>query len=498
MDIVLRQGEIGARRSGALGVFQFQDARDSGAPKLDRPIRDAIDRIREAGDFKGRPNEIAVLYPGGRNSRRVVIAGLGHASDLHAGRAREAAAVMARRARDLGAKTLAVALPAHPSLGPTAIAQAIAEGATLGHYRFGAYRSEPPATPLDRIEIVVRDPRGARDIRAAIERGARWAEATCLARDLAWIPGQDLTPERLAERAVQVGKDCGAKVTVLGPTHMERLGMGAVLAVGRGSPNPPRFIVLEHRPRDAAGAPVVVIGKGVTFDTGGISLKPRENMHRMKYDMSGAAAVLGLFAALPTLAPPFPIVGLMPSAENMPDGRAFKPGDVIRTMSGTTIEVTNTDAEGRLLLADALTYARRYEPAAVVDLATLTGAISIALGFLAAGLFTADDRLAGELLASSAATGERLWRMPLWDEYRSDLRSDTADLTNSSGAREGGALVAAAFLAHFARDLPWAHLDIASTAWSPVERPYESRGPTGFGVRLLIDWISRRSATSQA
>jgi leucyl aminopeptidase len=240
----------------------------------------------------------------------------------------------------------------------------------------------------------------------------------------------------------------------------------------------------------------VVIGKGVTFDTGGISLKPRENMHKMKYDMSGAAAVLGFFSALPTVDTPFRVVGLIPAAENMPGGRALKPGDVVRALDGTTVEVTNTDAEGRLLLADALAYARRYEPEAVVDLATLTGAISVALGHLAAGLFTSDEALGAELLAASSETGERLWRMPLWEDYKPEMRSDTADLVNASGAREGGAVLAAIFLKHFARDMPWAHLDIASTAWSPAERPHEPRGPTGFGVRLLLEWLRRRSTAA--
>jgi leucyl aminopeptidase len=208
--------------------------------------------------------------------------------------------------------------------------------------------------------------------------------------------------------------------------------------------------------------------------------------------MSGAAAVLGLFSALQTVDPPFPVIGLIATAENMPGGRALKPGDVVRAMDGTTIEVTNTDAEGRLVLADALVYARRYRPETVVDLATLTGAVSIALGNLAAGLFTDDDALAAELSQAAAATGERLWRLPVWDEYVTDLRSDVADLVNSSGGREGGATLGAVFLKQFARGMRWAHLDIASTAWSPTERPHESRGPTGFGARLLLEWISRR------
>jgi leucyl aminopeptidase len=217
-------------------------------------------------------------------------------------------------------------------------------------------------------------------------------------------------------------------------------------------------------------------------------------MHRMKYDMSGAAAILGTFAALPTLDLPFRVVGLIPSAENAIGGRAIKPGDVVRALDGTTIEITNTDAEGRLLLADALGYAKRFEPAVVVDLATLTGAISIALGHLAAGMFCEDDALARELKLAGERTGERLWRMPLWDDYAGDLKSDTADLVNSSGQREGGAIVAAVFLKRFARGLRWAHLDIASTGWSYSERALDVKGPTGFGVRLLLEWLRTRAA----
>ena len=301
----------------------------------------------------------------------------------------------------------------------------------------------------------------------------------------------------LAERAREVARRVGARATIHDPAAMERLGMGCVLAVGRGSPHPPCFIELV---KDPAGArrggklPVVVlIGKGVTFDTGGVSLKPREGMNKMKYDMSGAAAVIGAFASLEALALPFRLVGLIPSAENAIGSRAMKPGDVVRAMDGTTIEVTNTDAEGRLLLADALVYARRFAPTAVVDLATLTGAMSIALGRHSAGLFSADDALAAELHAAGEASGERLWRMPLWPEFLGEMRGDTADLVNSNERREGGSCTAAAFLSHFAKGMPWAHLDIASTAWTYNERPDSMRGPNAFGVRLLVEWLERRA-----
>jgi leucyl aminopeptidase len=524
MDVVLSRAKVAASKAGAvaLGIAEGERRPGGAAAELDRRSRGAISRLLQTRDFSGRALETAVLYPRGLNTGRVILVGLGARSGIDEHGLRLAAAQAARRARELGTRTLALVLPEpggrDEGARPARFAQACAEGAVLGHYRHTAYRNEPGPPALRRIEIAAGGddaPREAarRELAAAVARGARWAEATCLARDLASTPGQDLTPEVLARRAREIARDSGATCRVLGVPELERLGMAALLAVGRGSVHPPRFIVLERAPRRpgargrAAGArrearrvpTVVVIGKGVTFDTGGISLKPAQDMAKMKYDMSGAAAVLGMFSALPDAGAarglPFRVVGLIPTAENMPGGGALKPGDVVRAMDGTSIEVTNTDAEGRLILADALGYATRYKPDAVVDLATLTGAISIALGHLAAGLFTADEGLAAELLGAAAASGERLWRMPLWDDYASGLRSETADIMNS-GAREGGAALAAIFLKRFARGYRWAHLDIASTAWSPVERPHEPRGPTGFGVRLLLEWLSRRASVS--
>ena len=363
----------------------------------------------------------------------------------------------------------------------------------LGPWRFAAYRTRPGAPALRRVEIVAAAG-PAKTLAAAVARGMRRAEAVVLARDLTWTPGDDLTPAGLAARAREVARAAGAKVRVLDVPALERLGMNGILGVGRGSAHPPRFVVLERGPavrRGRKSPTVVVIGKGVTFDTGGISLKPRDGLHELKDDMAGAAVVLGLFAGLPRGPLPVRLVGLVPAAENMPGGRALKPGDVLRLMSGTTVEVTNTDAEGRLLLADALAYARRFPGATVVDVATLTGAIGVALGPYGAGLFTADEALAAELLAAGEATGERLWRMPLSDVYDHDLESDTADLVNAHASREGGACVAARFLQRFAGGQRWAHLDIAGVARAAADRPHERRGPTGYGVRLLLEWLER-------
>jgi leucyl aminopeptidase len=501
MNVVFRRGDITTRPAGALVLAILEGTRTPGgaAAAVDRRTRGALRRLLATGDFKGRYLETAVLHPPGVRVRRVVLVGLGPAKSLTVARVRHASAEAVRRARALGARTVITVTHGAGAGGLDAVAaaQAAAEGAVLGHYRHTAYRRDPGPAPLDRVEILERDADAASPLAGAVARGVAIAEGQCLARDLANTPGQDLVPEHFAARAKEIAKSTGARCEVLGVPQMERLGMGALLAVGRGSVHPPRFIVLERGPapkRGVAVPTVVVIGKGITFDTGGISLKPREGMHRMKYDMSGAAAVLGLFAALPALELPMRIVGLVASAENMPGGRAFKPGDVLRAMDGTTIEVTNTDAEGRLVLADALAYAKRFEPEAIVDLATLTGAIVIALGREAAGLFTRDDALAGDLAAAGEACGERLWRLPLWDGYGADLKSDTADFVNSTGKSDGASIVAAKFLEHFAPVQAWAHLDIAGAAWSDSERGEHPRGATGYGVRLLAEWLSRRGA----
>ncbi len=497
MDVIVRKADLATRPVGllAVGVAEGGKRLAGAAQRLDRATHGALAALLAAGDFAGRAGETALLYPRGVRAKRVLLVGLGPAAGRDAQRLLLAAAQAARRARDLGAGTLALALD--DGIPPdVATLRALAEGALLGHHRFTAYRRESKA-PLTRIEIL--SPavlvKGAA---AAVGQGAQLGGAVCLARDLANTPGQDLVPETLASRAREIAKHVGATVTVLDEDAMERLGMGCVLGVGRGSAHPPRFIVLEKSParpaaRGTKTPTVVVIGKGVTFDTGGYSLKPREGMSRMKYDMSGAAAVLGLFASLPAIALDVRLVGLIPSAENMVGSRALKPGDVLRALDGTTIEVTNTDAEGRLLLADALGYARRFQPGTVLDLATLTGAISVALGRAAAGLFTRDDALAAELDAAGGAVGERLWRMPLWDDYLVEMKAgETADLVNSSEKREGGACAAAAFLEHFAKGMRWAHLDIASTAWTHEARADSARGANAFGVRLLVRWLESR------
>jgi leucyl aminopeptidase len=497
MDVHLATGELHDRRAGlaALGMAEGGRGLDEVAARFDRASGGAIAALLASGDFRGRFLETALLYPRRAGARRLLLVGLGRTAELTDHRMRLVAGQAARRARELEAGTLALAVPREAT---PERAQAIAEGVVLGHYRFSAYRSEGVKAPLSRAILVAPERDASKRLSAAVARGARWGEAVALARDLASTPGEDLPPEGLAARATEIAKGAGARIRVLRVPQLERLGAGALLAVGRGSPHPPCMIVLERGPAGGGKIPTVaLIGKGVTFDTGGISIKPREGMNKMKYDLSGGAAVLAVFSALDTLSLRARVVGIVPAAENMPDGRAFKPGDVLRPIGGVTVEVTNTDAEGRLLLADALGYARTFAPDVVIDLATLTGAISVALGTLAAGLFTDDDALAAALTAAGETQGERLWRMPLWDDYAAELKSDTADLVNSA-APQGAAILAAVFLKRFARGLRWAHLDIASTGWTVADRPHEPRGPTGFGVRLLLEWLSRAYGAADA
>ena len=494
MELSLRKADPATRSTGllAIGVLEKSGSLTGSARAVDRATHGAIAAVMQSGDFTGRHLESALLYPKGIKAKRVLLIGLGSAAELTPQRLLLAAAAATRRARDLGAGTLSLSMHEQPGIEPAVAVRVTAEGAVLGHHRYTAYQGEA-RKPLERVELLG-SLSASRALSTALEDGVTRGEAVGIARDLAHTPGQDLVPEDIAARAREIGRSVGAKVTVFEEAALERLGMGCLLGVGRGSVNPPRFIVLDKPAEKRGKAPtVVLIGKGVTFDTGGYSLKPREGMSKMKYDMGGAAAVLGTFAGLPALGLPFRLVGLIPTAENMVSDRAIKPGDVLRALDGTTVEVTNTDAEGRLLLADALGYAKRLDPDVVIDLATLTGAISIALGRHYAGLFTSDDALAGELTRAGESVGEQLWRMPMGPAYLAEMKSDTADLVNSNEKREGGACLAASFLQHFAGSMRWAHLDIAGVGWSYAERAESSKGPNGFGVRLLLRWLESRA-----
>jgi leucyl aminopeptidase len=457
---------------------------------LDEKLGGLLAKLMTSEKFEGKPGQITQVHTGGRlPAARVLVTGLGPGTgDAEA--VRRATAAAARRARELGAKSAAGYLAAE-GLSPRTRAQATVEGSILGTYRFDKYLKEKNGKNLDAFAVVEPERRSRAAAEAGMRLGETWAAATCLARDLVNEPANVVTPTYLARRAQEIARSGHLGLKVLERADCEKLGMGAYVGVAQGSIEPPKFIHLTYRPKQRARKRVAIIGKGITFDSGGLDLKPADGMYRMKDDMSGAAAVLGLFSALPKLALPLEVHGLIAATENMPSGTAQRPGDIVRAMNGLTIEIGNTDAEGRLTLADALVYAdREIKPDEVVDLATLTGAIVVALGLGLSGVFVTDEGLAGRVLGAAEAAGEKMWRMPLHDEYKDGIKSDVADLNNISGQRGGGAIVAALFMRDFTGGRPWAHLDIAGTAFTERELPLGPKGATGVGVRTLLAYLS--------
>ncbi len=494
MEIVCKQGTLSGERCEAVlvPVFESNAWRRGEMRSIDDRLNGAVGEMFASKEFSGKENESAVIHAAGRfPAKRVVLIGLGKPKGFDLDRVRRAYGAGSRRIRDLGVKRFSAALPqgATGKISRREIAEAAAEGALLGTYQFTAHKTETDEIKtLAKMTLIASDARSLSEIERGMARGRIIAEATNFARDLANHPSNTVTPTRLAEAAREIGKNGKVKVKVLDRAEMERLKMGALLGVSRGSEEPAKFIILEYFRGKKGSAPVALVGKSITFDTGGISLKPGENMEQMKYDMSGGAAVLGTIKAISAMGLPVNVVGILPATENMPSGTAIKPGDVLRSMSGKTIEVINTDAEGRLILADGLHYATQYKPAAIIDLATLTGACVVALGNHAIGMLGNRDSLKRKIEKAGRASGERVWELPLWEEYYEQIKSDVADVRNIGG-RPAGMITAAAFLSKFVGDVPWAHLDIAGTAWSEKDRPIHPKGCTGVGVRLLCRFL---------
>jgi leucyl aminopeptidase len=458
---------------------------------LDKGIGGAIGRLLAAGDFSGKRDETAVIYPSG-DAARVLLVGVGKPDEATVGSIRRGASVAAKRARTLGVPSAALYLTpeARGNVPARDAGQAVAEGMGQGVWHFTDMRRPPeePKPVLERMDLLA--PEDTAAFREGHRVGGGIAAGQTVARGLQVLPGNVCTPTYLGNFAKELAGRHGFKVTVLDRAAIAKEGMHALLAVAQGGPEEPRFIALEYMGA-GAGDPIVLVGKGVTFDTGGISIKPAQNMEDMKYDMSGAAAVLGTFETLGRLKPKVNVVGLIPSTENMPSGTAVKPGDVIQSHFGKTIEVINTDAEGRLILADALSYARRYKPAAAVDMATLTGAMVVALGHTAIGAMGTDETLMDEVEAAGERAGERVWPLPLWDEYRDLIKSDIADVKNTGG-RPAGSITAGWFLREFVDGYPWVHLDIAGTAYTDRDDAARVKGPTGIGVRLCTELVLAR------
>ncbi len=475
-----------------LAVAVPQGALPASLADLDAQTGGAIGRLYASGDFGGKKDEQALLHPGGP-AARVLLLGLGKVEEVGRSGIRRAAAAASKKGRMIGVPSLSFHLAAEGmgSVGAREAGQVIAEGLAYGQWHFLEMKQPPEEKKPLLAEATVLAPSDTAEISAGHTVGAAIAAGQIYTRNLQVLPGNVCTPSYLAQQAGELVRKHGFKGKVLDLAAIKAEKMGGLLCVAQGSAEEPKFIVLEYE--GAAGAPIVLVGKGVTFDTGGISIKPADKMEDMKYDMSGAAAVLGTFEMLGRLKPKVRVVGLIPTTENMPSGTAVKPGDVVNTHFGKTIEIINTDAEGRLILVDALSYARRYEPACVLDAATLTGAVVVALGHVASGVMGTDDALLEEVRRAGDRSGERVWPLPLWDEYRDLIKSDIADVKNSGG-RPAGSISAGWFLREFVKGYPWVHIDIAGTAYSDREDATRVKGPTGVCMRLFAEFVLGRSA----
>ena len=479
-------------RGDVLVVERYADEARLGpeVTRVDRALGGLVGRVLAAERFEAKVGDTTVFHADGRlGAGRVLVVGLGPRAGCTAETVRRAAAAAARRARDAGARHIVLTLIG-TRLTARVRAQAIGEGLRLGLYTFDRYKAKrADQRVVETVTLLSASPRDQVDLREGLRVADLAAEATCFARDLINEPANSVTATRLAETARELAKAGGLGIRILDREACARMGMGAFLGVNRGSTEPPAFIHLTYAPKGRPRRRIALIGKGITFDSGGLDLKTAEGMATMKGDMSGAAAVLGVMKVLPRLRPPVEVHGLVAATDNMPSGSATKPGDILRAMSGKTIEVNNTDAEGRLTLADAIAYARQeVKPDEIVDIATLTGACSIALGTLCAGAMTNDERLQARLLRAGGAAGERLWPLPLIEEYREGLRSEVADLRNT-GPRPGGAITAGLFIKEFAGDTPWVHLDIAGAAFTDKDLPYAAKGGVGFGARTLLAYV---------
>ena len=494
MEFSIKTGAPAAARSGCVVVGIYHGRKLSAAASaLDRATKGYLAGVLRRGDMEGKLASTLLLHnPPHAACERVMLVGLGKSDKFGDREYRQALAAAARALALTGATDAALHLPAL-AVGKRDAAWKVTHAVAAAResaYRFDRMKSKVEDGPagLRRLDLHVGERSVLKRAESGLQHGLALAHGTAMARDLGNLPGNVCTPTYLAGEARELAKRYRMRVSVLERADMEKLGMGALLSVARGSVEPPKMIVLEHRGGPKNQKPVVLIGKGITFDTGGISLKPAPEMDEMKFDMCGAASVLGTLKAVGEMRLPVNVVGIIPTTENMPGGAASKPGDIVTTMSGQTVEILNTDAEGRLILCDALTYAERFEPAAVVDIATLTGACVIALGHVVSGLFANDDTLARQLIAAGDTAWDRVWQMPLHDDYQEQLKSNFADFANIGG-RPAGSVTAACFLQRFAGKFRWAHLDIAGTAW----KSGKEKGATGRPVPLLTQFLVNRA-----
>ncbi len=484
-------GTTRSQKSDGIAVFFFED--EAAFRQKKREIIENYPQsagVLNSSDFKGSKGSVSVCYHGsGATQQRVFLVGLGKKDAVSAEQVRRSSSKAARNAQSMGVKRLCFEFTAVHGLSTQQVAEAVIEGSVLGVYKFDKYfTTKKDASYITSISICSDKKDLQKEISAGIKTATALCEGVYLTRDLANAPNNEIYPETLGQRAKAAGKEFGFNVQVFDKKKIASLKMGGLLAVNQGSVRPPVFIVMEYNGAKKGDSPVVLVGKGITFDTGGISIKPGAGMMEMKLDMHGAASVIGAISAVAKMKLPINVVALVPSTENMPSGSAYVPGDVITHMNGKTSEIDNTDAEGRLVLADALTYADRYKPKAVIDIATLTGACMIALGSVTTGLMGIDKNLNTRIKNAADNTSEYVCELPLHEEYEEQIKSDVADVKNSGG-RPAGAITAALFLKKFIGNYPWAHLDIAGTGITPREGYYTPKGGSGVGVRLFVDML---------
>lgn len=486
MKIEFHKEPIERLKVPLLATWGFEGSPQSSGSVEELPsaTRKMLEQLHASGELTGKAYECTLVHhPAGLAAERLLVVGAGKKEKFSAAHRLRLAGTAVRYARARNIHHLGWISHKETVEG----IQNVVEGAILADYDADKYRSDRnPERRVDRFEIELGGAEAGKTEAEAVKEGCVIAESVNFARDLVNEPSNRMTPTLLAEQAVAMARQFGLESKVLGPDEIRSLKMNAFWAVAQGSSEPPRLIVIRYTPNDAPETPVIgLIGKGITFDTGGISIKPSQNMEEMKTDMAGGAAMLGVMRAIAQLKPKVRVMAVVPATENMPGSRAYKPGDVITSMSGKTIEILNTDAEGRLVLADALHYAKLQGADVLIDAATLTGAVTIALGNITTGVFGWNKEWVGRVLTSAAETGERMWELPVDDEYRDLYKSSIADIANTGG-RYGGAITGAMFVGEFAGETPWVHLDIAGTRWNYEEKPYLTKGPTGHPVRALV------------
>ncbi len=497
MKINVRKGNLTDAKSEALILALFEEDKKlfGLAYDVDAKSDGLISDIIKSGDFEAKPAQVAVIHTRGLlPAKRIALVGLGKKNEFKLEKLRAAYAKATQHLRSINITEVATALDFTAFSGEKEpLASAAVEGAVLGLYQYTPFKTVDRAEikEMKQLEIFASGQDFAL-VTQEVKKTRVITDAVCFVRDLVSAPANEMTPTIMAQKARGIARRKKVSCKILDKAAMKKLKMNALLGVASGSCQEPKFIILEYSGGKKGSAPVVLVGKGLTFDSGGISIKPAEKMDEMKTDMSGGAAVMGAIMAAADLELPINIVGLIPATENMPGGCALKPGDILRSYSGKTIEIVNTDAEGRLILADALAYASKYKPAAVIDIATLTGACVIALGDEVIGMMGTDEKLKAEISMAAQATGEMVWELPLWDIYSEQIKSDIADFKNSGG-RAAGTITAAAFLSKFVGDYPWAHLDIAGPAWFDKDRPYIPKGASGVPMRLLVHFLSKRA-----